>query len=123
MLRCLRIQLHSAADFDELAMNDSSAANIDWFFNEIERVRLAYQSPEFGYALRVAHGSARLLTAQLLFNPVQSKLPEQVTRIGSYYAFRSKLKVLKISPRDLIEQLLAGEAPAPDGERFCFEPG
>jgi hypothetical protein len=101
--------------------DNDAVDNIEWFFNKIEPVKAAYPNPECGYVLQLENRGARLVGAQLIFNPAQPNLPEYDISAGKYYAFRGKLEALQTNPRDLIQQLLEGEVPAPNGRKFHFD--
>lgn len=95
-------------------MDEHTEATLNWFFEAIEPLEVAYNDPWFSFAIYCAADGARLIKSNLVLQPLAIDQPERTVDTGNFYGFSGRLRTLQVTFRELINLVLAGYLPAPD---------
>ena len=99
-----------------MAVPDHVQRDIDDFFGAIAPLRAAYGHSGLSYVAVAHNGSFVLLQGALFFNTAPTDLPTKQFRSPNVRAGYYSLEALKLSAEQVIETLLTGILPTPDGE-------
>lgn len=66
-------------------MDNSTYANIDWFFKSLEPIKLAYEDPEVSFLISEADGKTSLVSSRLTFSPLATQIPDQTVNAGIFF--------------------------------------